>query len=75
MSFEGLNTEVMEKAKACESIEELRALCAEQGTELSDEQLDSVVGGVGNLCELHYKGCPFLVVCPTNGPSCPVILQ
>lgn len=46
MGFEGMDKELLESAKACTSIEELRACCADQGIELSDEELSEVAGGV-----------------------------
>lgn len=77
MSFEGLSHEVMEKAKACASIEELRALCAEQGNELSDEELVGVNGGIEDLptpdpCRYYYGFCEenTVPICNRLAPVC-----
>ena len=45
MDFENLPTELQEKAKACTTVEELAALAAAEGIELSDEALEGVAGG------------------------------
>ena len=46
MNFDDLQSpEFQEKLKACKTGEELAALAAENGIELSDEQLDTVGGG------------------------------
>ena len=45
--MEGLTEEQREKAKNCHSEKELLALFAEEGIELSDEDLDLVSGGTG----------------------------
>lgn len=42
----GISPEQLEKAKACKTIEELSALAAEEGFGLSDEELDSIAGGI-----------------------------
>ena len=44
-SFENLNPEQLEQARACKSSEELAALAAKVGVEISDEELESVSGG------------------------------
>ena len=46
MDFDSLTPEQIEKAKACKTPEELLALAKDEGLELSEEQLDSVAGGV-----------------------------
>lgn len=46
MNFEDLTPEQLEKAKACESPEDILALAAEEGYELSDEQIESISGGL-----------------------------
>ena len=45
MSHENLSPEQQERARACESPEELAALAEEEGLELSDEMLEGVAGG------------------------------
>ena len=46
MNFQDLkNPELQEKLKACASADELVALAAEEGVELTDEQLEMVAGG------------------------------
>lgn len=45
MNFEDLTLEQQEKARACNSVEELVALAKEEGYELSDEELESISGG------------------------------
>ena len=45
MNYENLSPEQRERARACESPEELAALAEEEGLELSDEMLDAVAGG------------------------------
>ena len=46
MNYDDLNPELLEKAKACETPEELLALAKEEGYELTDEQLEAVAGGI-----------------------------
>jgi len=46
MDFENLTPEQIEKAKACKTVEELFALAKAEGVELSEEQLESLSGGV-----------------------------
>jgi len=43
--FEALSDEMKEKAKACNSPEELMALVEEGMIELSDEELEAISGG------------------------------
>ena len=45
MDYQNLPPEVIEKARACKTGEELSALAAEVGVKLSDEELDSMSGG------------------------------
>ena len=45
MSHENLSPEQQERARACESPEELAALAEEEGLELSDAMLEGVAGG------------------------------
>ena len=46
MKIEELTPELMEKAKRCETREERMAFIEENDIELSDEQLESIAGGV-----------------------------
>ena len=50
MKLEDLSTDLQEKAKACNSPEELLALAKEEGFELSDEVLESISGGMTWSC-------------------------
>ena len=45
MDFENLSAELKERARACKSSEELSALAAEVGIELTDEELEGMSGG------------------------------
>lgn len=45
MDFKDLSPELMERARACKTTEEIMALAKEAGYDLSDEQLDSLSGG------------------------------
>ena len=45
MDLNALTAEQRAKAKACTTAEELKALVAEEGLELTDDQLDAVAGG------------------------------
>ena len=46
MGFENLTPEQMESAKACKTAEEIAAVANEEGTELSDEVLETIAGGI-----------------------------
>ena len=52
MGISKLTLRQKEKARACESAEELAAFAAEEGMELSEEQLDGVYGGI------NWPDCP-----------------
>ena len=56
MNLEDLSPELKEKALACKTPEELLALAAEEGYELSDEELAAVSGGFE------------WTLCSSNGP-------
>ena len=45
MNFEDLSAEVLEKAKACKTPEDILALAKAEGYELSEEELEAVSGG------------------------------
>ena len=61
MDFKDLTSEQIEAAKACKTKEELIELAEKTGFDLTDEQIDSVSGGVNwkrtecssDLCEAH----------------------
>ena len=46
MSLQRVTPELKAKALACETVDELVELATEEGYELSDEQLDSIAGGM-----------------------------
>ena len=46
MEFNDLSPELKEKARACETVEEVIALVKEEGIELSDAELENVSGGL-----------------------------
>ena len=56
MKFDDISPEIKEKALACKSGEELSALAAEVGVELSDEELEGVSGG-NWATECPKEGC------------------
>lgn len=47
MNFKDLTKEQRDKARACNTPEEMLALAKEEGYELSDEQLEGISGGWG----------------------------
>ncbi|MBE6472608.1 MAG: hypothetical protein E7Z99_03385 [Coriobacteriaceae bacterium] len=47
MEFDEISQELKDKAKACETPEELLALAADEGITLSDAELDQIAGGKG----------------------------
>lgn len=58
MQFEDLKDPALqERLRACQSAEELAAIAAEMGIELSDEELEAVSGGVDWSCALHDSTC------------------
>ncbi len=46
MGIDKLTPEQMERARACKTAEELRRFANEEGFELSDDELDGIVGGI-----------------------------
>ena len=56
MNFEELSQELQEKIKACKSAEEMASLCADQGVELSDDEITAIAGGI-----FRPDGCNMLV--------------
>ena len=57
MNFEDLkNPELQERLKAAKTIEELAAIAAAEGVDLSDEELKAISGG---RCRIYCNGyCP-----------------
>ena len=62
MGFDDLSTDMQEKARAAETMEELVDLANESGRELSDEELDSLSGG--NYAPT-FSDCTSFVTCKT----------
>lgn len=59
MRFDEMSPELVEKAKKCETREERMAFIAENGLELTDEQLESIAGGRDRLmAKLKKSTCP-----------------
>lgn len=56
MNIEDLSPELLEKAKACESAEELFALAKEEGIELGEKELEAINGGM--VSGWSIPGCP-----------------
>lgn len=46
MEFKDLTPEKQEKVKACKTPEEVLALAKEEGYELTDEEIESISGGI-----------------------------
>ena len=45
MKIEDASTELIEKAKACETPEQLFELAKKEGIDLTDEQMEAIAGG------------------------------
>lgn len=58
MKFEELTVEQIERAKACQSGEELTQLASEIGVELSDAELDEIAGGMSWSPKDALPKCP-----------------
>ena len=56
MDFENLSPELLEKAKACKTTEEMFALAKEEGVELGEEELEAISGGM--VSGWSIPGCP-----------------
>ena len=54
---EAFSPELLEKAKAAQSMEELLDIVEAEGIELSDEQLELVAGGCGGCYEHSNLNC------------------
>ena len=50
MDTNNISDELMEKAKACQSVEELLELAKNEGYDLSDEELEAIAGGESWYC-------------------------
>ena len=57
MNFENLTPEQLEKAKACNSVDELVVLANSEGVELTDEELDDISGGSFWINEYYCPMC------------------
>ncbi len=57
MRIEELSSEQVERAKGCETDEERKAFIAENGIDLTDEQLEDIAGGE-YLPSCGDGGCP-----------------
>lgn len=55
MDFEDLTAEQKEKAKACQTPEEILAFAKDEGFELDDKELDAIAGGATWDC---FTDCP-----------------
>ena len=65
MNFEDLTPDQMEKARACKTPEDILQLAREEGFELSEEELNCIVGGDSwwNQCVGPYGECPQWMIC------------
>ena len=50
VSFSDLTPEQIEKARGCKNADDLAKLAADEGIELTDEQLDAIAGGAWYNC-------------------------
>ena len=64
MRFEDLSEELQQKAKACETPEEILALAKNEGIELSDEDLESLSGGIDLGWSDKKQRKPGEIYCP-----------
>ena len=58
MDLNNIPEDLKARARECSSAEELAALAREAGIELTDEELESLSGGVKWSCALYKEGCP-----------------
>lgn len=56
MDFEGISPELLEKARTCQTPEEIFKLAEEAGVDLSEQQLEAIAGGGSWGCD--YEPCP-----------------
>lgn len=70
MVFDNISDELKEKAKACKTPEEVLELAKTEGYELSEDELDAVVGGRANTlewgCEPYCPAQICRIVCNTG---------
>ena len=59
MNIDDFTPEQQERARACRTPEELLALAAEEGYDLTDGQLEAVSGGYGGCGNQNQCGMPF----------------
>lgn len=69
MGLEDLTPELMEKAKACKSKEELAKLAEAMGVQLSDEELEAVAGGIfADVCPKDRTCIKQIIPCQSKCP-------
>ena len=66
MKIEGLTPELQEKARRCKTPEEILDLAKEEGYELSEEELQTISGGVEWRCT--DQSCGEYYPCPADMP-------
>ena len=64
MDFKDLTPEQQEKIKSAKTREELEAIAAEDGLELSDEALDGIAGGDGQWICIRDWSCSTQTIKP-----------
>lgn len=64
MNFEDLSPELQDKARNCNTPEEILALAKEEGYELSEEELQAISGGIKWRCS--DKTCSSFAPCPLD---------
>ncbi|MCR4870420.1 MAG: Nif11-like leader peptide family natural product precursor [Atopobiaceae bacterium] len=76
MDLESLSPELLEKAKACKTAEELVALVKDAGLELSDEELSFIAGGLllGDLTCPNDASRICVILRPSDPSTCPKAL-
>jgi len=57
IDFENPTDEQIERAKACETVEDVMAFASDEGYELSDEELDAINGGM-KIVVVNSSGIP-----------------
>lgn len=67
--LKGLSEEQLEKARACNSSEELLEAAKEEGLELSEEQLEAVSGGCGGTTAPKPAVNPGVLKCSSCGST------
>ena len=64
MGLEDLSQELQEKAKACQSVDELKSLCEAVGVKLTDEEIEGIAGGGDKTICRAFKPCSKHGTCP-----------